>query len=457
MKNLFKTLPALLVAVILAAVTSCSDSKTSELLSVAGDDAMAVVLFNPVDLLKSAGATVEGGNLVLPRGLKKDMPDKTADMLKIRGVDYDRAIMVGYDGRPGAVVAMVVKDADEVESSLKKIGCDKTKAGSRTAYYNSDTNTIFVIENNLLVMIDCWDEDEVEKYVDAAFDEASTPLASWKADMLASRGSKTVFGVILPPARELDAAIAFSVELTGAKAMVEAEIRDQDGKETTLSELVGVDFAPVGDMMSQLGGKSLVAAAFGGFKDTNLAKVLDKFDVSPRRAGLSGVDESYLRLLSGGVFASFDMADRQSRRYDNIKNYLAVFGVSAVEGRGDKLLSESVDYMRDNGLTVRSDDDGYLVKAIVADFNLKADGDLVVVSTEERPEGAMSSDDCIAFLTFDVPADLGVFKELPYRIRFGMKGTARVYESKAEAEVEFVGSDKPFLATVMEMSNSNRD
>lgn len=86
MKKFCNLLFSAVVALLLFGVTSCSDSKTKELLSVAGDDAVAVVMINPVQVLKSLDATFENGQVTLPSSLKKLAGDDVKQISKLRGI-----------------------------------------------------------------------------------------------------------------------------------------------------------------------------------------------------------------------------------------------------------------------------------------------------------------------------------------------------------------------------------
>lgn len=457
MSKLFKLGLTILVAVIMAATSSCSDKKTSELLGAIGDDAVSTVFIKPVELLKSCGATLDNGSLTLPQSLKRALGKDASSLTELRGIDYDLVAVGVYRNSPDAVVFARIKDVSDLASSLKKLGYKKQTVDGHVVFVEEEGSGVVAVSDDLLFSFDCWNQDNLEVYIERVFDRASAPVTAWKADAISSKSSGAVYGLVASPDSKIDYAVAFSVHLDGSKAVMKTECLNLDGKE--VAWLDGVPGSPelsfLGQEMRYVSEKDIFAFASVGFKDMSLYRAIDKYDLKYfLPSSMRGLDEDFLKSINGGMFCSVNMADASTRRYDNFKNYQFNAGFTAIDGRGDRILKDIVNMARDAGLSVRADGDGYAVKIDgTGTVMAECKDDIVVFSSAEKSGesrmSASSADDCYAWMAVNIPENFGPLKE--YRINCGIKGRAYVRSTSAELSIEFTGTDKPFLESLVEL------
>lgn len=464
MKKFCNLLFSAVVALLLFGVTSCSDSKTKELLSVAGDDAVAVVMINPVQVLKSLDATFENGQVTLPSSLKKLAGDDVKQISKLRGIDYERVMFVAYDKSPGEMFAVLIKDGAEVESSLKKFGMKKKSIGDKAVFLEDSEygGPVAFAEGNVLVYISYMSYDSeyeggLKKRINKLLDRMAEPLADWKVSALQSRSSKTMYGVVVSPVKKIDLAMAYSVELDGAKARFEGKVMNTSGKEIDLSSEFPVELAPIGNLARHISDNDNMAFAFGGLKDMSVLKALDKYgeawmlrSIDSNLRGLPFDSEDILKALNGGFFFTGNL-ENPAKQPRNLKGITGAIGVSTLDGRGEKLLRNLKSLAKEAGQKVTDDGDGFEVKVPdMGNIRFGVDGECLFMATAEKsPNSTMGSkDDWYAFAAVNLPANNFGFKELG--IKFGVKANAHISKDEIEAEIELTDTDKPFLLTLVE-------
>lgn len=454
MKKLIKSGALLVMAVVLATLASCNKGASSEMLALAGDDATVVAFFNPVEVLKNAGATVEDGNLVLPKTLKRTMNDNAKDLMSLRGIDYENVMFVGYlKKRDVVAVVTLIKDAEALATSLKKLDYDKDNLAGLPAFVKDDESTFFLVKDNLLIMSESWSDRE--KTAERLLDNATTPLAQWKVDALASCNSATIYGLVVSPEPKVDMAGTFAVEFKGQTVTGKAECYNLDGKSTSWSEAAGVEFETIGSESRYLSKNDMISLAFGGLKDMSLAKLVDKFP-QLRREFPRGFDTDQLRAFNGGFFMTGSMVNPESRNYENVKNYQFAVGVRTIDDRGERMYKDLISMGR-QFLTVRSgDNDSYVISVPqVGKFASFFKDDHIVVTSEEAPSGSRlgsgALDDCIAWCAINIPAGFAPLKEQGCKL--GFKGEGKVGATTAEVTLEVLGTDKPFLQALIEMAD----
>lgn len=460
MKKTFRQGCLLFFAVLMTALASCSDKKTVDLLDIAGDDAQAIIMIKPVDLLKSFDARIENGKLVLPSALKKNLGSDFDDMLKIEGLDYELGMVATYEEAPRYIMAMNIKDAEALARSLKKLGYSKQTMAGLPAFGNTDESTVCVVKDNTLIVFNSWNPDRWEDCVETLIDRASTPVAAWKKDAIVKNSSNTIYGLGMSPDNRVDLSVPFFINLDGAAMHAEARFYDLDGKTIDWTELTGVGFSTIGEESSFLSSKDAYAFAFGGF-DENLYKVLNKLDDKGFRLpyGMSrNLDEDMLKALTGGIFGSVNIVDPTSRRYDRLSAYNVVAGVKTVEGKGVRLLKNIVGMLKDNGLPIKSGSEGYSFK-IPDQGTVEAyatDNDIVIATVDKTPNSTMSRsalDDCYAWMSLNIPAGFAPLKQ--FGVKVGLKGEYKLKADGMQLDFEFVDTDKPFMATIMDIASRN--
>lgn len=445
------------MAVLMTALASCSDKKTADLLDLAGDDAQVIIMVKPIDVLKSFDARIENGKLVLPASIKKNLGGNLDNMLKIQGLDYELAMMAGYKNSPYFTGIIRIKDADALASSLRKIGCNKSTIADLPVFVDSENDNLYVIKENTLIYFQAWNPDRYEEMVEEVVDRASSPLAAWKKDAIMKNSSNTVYGLAMVDEKNVELSTPFFINLDGSRLRAEARFYDLDGKTIDWTELTGIEFSTIGNEASYLSSKNTFSFAFGGFED-NLYKVLNKLDDKGVRLPYNirrSMDEDIMKALTGGIFASVNVTDPTDRHFDRMSAYSFVGGLSTVDGKGARLLKNVVNMLKDNGVTVRSSNDGYSVK-IPGQGTVEAyatENDVVVASEEKSPNSTMSRsalDDCYAWMAINVPSNFAPLKQ--FKVKVGLKGEYKVKADGMELELEFVDSELPFMATIMDIA-----
>lgn len=447
----------LLIAVLMTALASCSDKKTADLLDLAGDDAQAIIMVKPIDVLKSFDARIEDGKLVLPANIKKNIGNNFNDMLKIQGLDYELAMIATYQQSPYFEAAMGIKDAEALAGSLRKIGCKKSTISGLPVFVDSDNSGLYVIKENTLIYFQAWNSDRYEEYVDEVIDRATSPVAAWKKDAIMKNSSNTIYGLGMVDERGVELSTPFFINLDGSRLRAEARFYDLDGKTIDWTELTGIEFATIGEQASYLSGKNTMSFAFGGFED-NLYKVLDRLNDKGFRLPYNvrrSMDEDIMKALTGGLFCSVNVNDPTDRHFDRMSAYSFVGGLSTVDGKGVRLLKNIVGMLKDNGMNVKSSSEGYTLK-IPNQGTVEAyatDNDIVVASMEKSPNSTMSRsalNDCYGWMAINIPSDFAPLKQ--FKVKVGFKGECKLKADCMELELEFVGSELPFMATIMDIA-----
>lgn len=458
MKKLTRSALVFVLVMVLAALSSCTDKKTTEITGVMGDDAMMMAFIKPIDVLSSCGASIEGGKLVMPRSFKRLLGGdaETPNLSKLRGIDYELIGFAVYSKLPDYELICTIKDAGDFAASLKKLGFDKDKIEGHVVFVNEDERMGVVVAGNLGIMFPCYHGD-VADYVETVTERASEPISAWKADLMARRSSSSIYGLAVSPTSKVDYSVAYSAKLDGARMTVETECFDLDGKSTTWTHMMedDIELATLGDEVKYISKDCLYGFAVAGLKNMSLQKLVDKYgNKLPYMNSFRYVPEEYLKALNGGFFASVGMVDPSSRRYDNYKNYTATAGVTTIDDRGERMLKNLVSMARDNGLTVRTEGDGYMIRMDEMGSAMVECTDGVIHATygdvSNSRMSASSVDGCIAWMGVNIPENFGLLKE--YRISYGFKCDLRVKPTVSELSLEIIGSDKPFLESLIEIA-----
>lgn len=459
MKKLFTSALFALTAIILATMSSCTDKKTTEMLSVVGDDAICIVSLKPIEILKSCDASISDGKLVLPPALKRSIgnSDELNEMLKIKGISYDMVIAAMYDTTPDAIIIIKINDAEELATSLKKTGYSKSKIDGHVVFAKDESSTAYTVSDNLLIGFSCWRESDREEYIERIFDFASTPLAGWKTAMLSKLSSSAISGLVISPERKFEYSLAFSADLSGSKLSGEARWYDLDGKAVSLAEECPVELAYLGSEMKYVSDKDLIAGAWGGFKDMSVYKAIDKYDLGyAARRYTRGIDDDILKALNGGFFFSLNMENPASTKFESMKDFQISCGVTTCDGKGARMLKSLASMGRDMGLNIKGGGDGYTVKIPgQGTIEVTEAGNCIVVATADKSPNsrlsASSLDDCYAWYSVNIPAGFGLLRKA--HINCGFKGQFKITDECAKFNAEFTDNDgKGFLATIIEVS-----
>lgn len=440
MKKLFRFGLAALSLVAMVIASGCSDKRTSNLLGVVGDDAEAVAFFRPVDLLKSLGAKTDGGTLTAPAAAKEFFPN--ADVLKFKGIDYNLAAFAAYDDAPNTVMIAAIKDADALASSLKKLDYEENSVGGKDVYMN-DGSALLILDGQLIAF-DCYDESDLEDYVENIIDRSKKPLDGWKQDLLMARSGKTIYGIIPVDEKidfidaDFDGMVAFDANLNGTKAEVNVNLYDNKGKVITLSEVLGEDLAPIGNLSEHICNDAQIVYAFGGFIDESIfARFLDFY-----RMPISDMDN--VDLLRGLV-ANINVNSFDRRGNPDIESMQVSGAVSIAEGKAHRVFKDMIDLLKDVGARVKSKGDEYIITVGETKVTTREDGDVVVFALGDEFHGSHPSvGDCLAYAAINIPADHPLLNQFA-DLGVGLKGNLKVMESSIHVELDLIDSDQPFL------------
>lgn len=461
--NLLFSAVALLLAL---GVSSCTDSKTKELLSVVGDDAYGVAVVNTIDVLKSLDASFENGQVTLPPSLKKIAGSGVKEISKLRGIDFERVLFAAYDDSPSEMFAALIKDGKEVEASLKKFNMKKKKVGDKAVFIEDTEYTsgaVAFCEGNVLIFYThlwWYDEDDMQKKFEEIFDRATESMEDWKISAIQGNSSSSVFGLFVSPDSKVDVSAAFAINFSGSKATFKAKVMNASGEEVEVNKEFGVEPAMLGNMTKHISDKDHFAFAFGGLKDMSIQDAIEEINIPglsreiERNFRYAPFDsEDFFKVLNGGFFVTANL-ENPAKEPKSLKSVTAAVGVRTVDGRGEKLLKELKSLVKNAGVKVTSEDDGFGVKIPeMGNINVVLDGDCLIAATaEESPNSTMGSENGMAaFLSVNLPSNFFLFKD--YGIKFGVKGQAHISDNVLEGEIELTETDKPFLLTLVEAAD----
>ena len=443
MKKFFKNGLAVLSLVAMLFVTGCSDKKTANLISNVGDNAQAVVLLNPIDVLKSAGATIDGGRLSAPGNIKSILKD--AEFLKIKGIDYNLVAVAAYDDAPRSVIFASVKDEDAVISSLKKLDCDKSTIKGNEVF--TIDGTAYLLLNNQLIRFNYYSESNLEDYVEEVIDRSQDQLDKWKQDLLLSRSGSTAYGFCDcedTPIDELglnfDGCIAFDLTFNGTKASAQVKFVNSKGKDVLISEIVGEDLNTIGDLSKFIYDDAPLSVAWGGIKDESIASLVSKY------AGQNASDLDALDDISGIAY-NLDFTDP-----NDFKSIQTTIALSTVSGNAGKALKDLADLAESVGANVSKKGGVYTFSEAGTEGTMQEQGNVVLVKAGDDFSGANPSvADCLAYVGLNVPSDHPLLKQFA-KLDIGVKGFLKVTDSVISIEVDLVDSDKPFIQKLIELA-----
>lgn len=466
MKKISNLLFSAVVLLLALGASSCTDSKTKELLSVVGDDAYVVAVVNTVDVLKSLDAGFENGQVTLPASLKKIAGSGVKEISKVRGIDFERVLFASYDGQPSEMCAVLIKDGKEVEASLKKFNMKKKKVGDKAVFIEDTDYTggavAFCQGNVLIFYTHLWwyDEDDMQKKFEEIFDRATESVEDWKVSAIQGNSSSSVFGLFVSPDSKLDVSAAFAVNFSGSKATFEAKVMNTSGEEIELNKELGLEPAMLGNMTKHISDKDHVAFAFGGVKDMSILDAIEEVNIPGmsneinRNFRYAPFDaEDFFKALNGGFFVTANL-ENPAKQPKSLKDMTAAVGLRTVDGRGEKMLKELKSLAKNAGVKVTSEDDGFGVKIPeMGNINIVLDGDCLIAATaEESPNSTMGSENGLAaVLSVNLPSNFFLFKD--YGVKFGVKGHAQISDNVLQGEVELTETDKPFLLALVEAAD----
>lgn len=262
LKTLRKQFTLLLLTVILAGLSSCSNGdRRDELLKLIPDDVMMVCTFNPNDFIESAGGKVEDGTIVLPDAAEKIMKmsmskkeRKTLDrFLEPKGLNLHGVVIALFtndNDRTDVMMLFPITDKEKFGEWLDEFKFDDDKEGEYTVYTPKHGREAIVVDGDVAYLVDrVEDSSEAADKVDDWKKEAKKkPLADWKRKYLADGGMASSYMVMLSDINDRDVENFYSLEginedaeiigaqlnLDGLHLQVTASSFDKSGKSTDM-------------------------------------------------------------------------------------------------------------------------------------------------------------------------------------------------------------------------------
>lgn len=476
MKKLSTLLWAMAV-VVATMLSSCSKSDAdsrAELLSQLSDEAFVTVSLDPMALFKSAGATVEGGRVVLPPELqcmtRGDNPvSRIVALSGAKGVDrHSLVVSVTYPEK--VVMLFAISDKGDFSAWARGEGYNESTADGMTVYDAPGEDFAVVVDGNIGSVVNAKGIEAIKLRQQACEAAAANPMPQWRAERLAegdvaiaidgARLKEIVSSIssdFMPEGFQGDYAITV-IDFKGPRIEYKAHAYDRGGKEMEM--LKPGTYKPVStESLALVGGNDLVWALaigddykammrremsmyaheasddYGAVVDSML-NVVDAFAMGisvKKDAGILGFGADS---FSGAIVVDSkkDAVERtMTEGRNNVAALLGGSGVSLTDGP-------------DNSVEINA---GGKMKLYAY-----GRGDRFVLST--NPPAALSpfkgltySDGLVAYMSLNLAPD-----RLPLNLigsSFGIEARAETTAHVSEGYIELTGADGGFIENILKL------
>ena len=458
LKSCFKHGVCLLVGIMIFGLSSCS--KGSDLINVVNDEAVAVIMLQPEQLLNTFDVAVENGQVVIPEDIKSDFTENDIqemnEMLSYtEGVDRSQVLVSvymerkknEYSGRysnvPQVVVVAKVKDQAALDASFAKLEFEKTSSAGYDVYEYSGSQ--FVVAEGLVWVVEnkANGGELVKELLKKA---ADNPLADWKVSKLASISDKAVagLGVIDSSMLEIPLNVNYvmlaGLDLNGATAELKSEVFDIEGKPFDMNQII--KFSHIGDESKFVNDKDLLAFASG------------ENDIIAFVAGMLGNEigpdlAESLRGLNGVFFGSLNMKKSNIGDFEDFNNYDAILGFGCKPEKVDEIYG----MIKELPIAVESDES---LKLMLGEYSVnvtKVENNLIVKTDgyegKDRMRGG-ALDDYVVWSTCNIdPKTFGVFRQA--QISCGVKATSWGTSNSSVLKIEITDTNYNFGHAVASM------
>lgn len=451
MKLLRKLALLWLTLVAVAALQGCSTKAATELLDTVGDDAVAVAVVKPLELLASAGASVGKDGVTLPRDLQSDT--YISRLARLRGVDTELMASAAY--KDVEVLSMAIRDNAEFGRSVKKTGMTKTNVAGFEAFFADDSSdgSFVFIDGDVAFWSYASGAAARERAAKSIMKHLEKPLQDWKREKLAADTGAVAFVACFDKSTGgADMAVAGTIKLDGAKASLSVESFDNKGQAfDAVSAMKGAKALTLGRLADRISASDNLCFAIGGFEGATLGSLLSEGVKSliPYQMQSAETDEA-LDNLTGAAFASIYLPEGIDPADASMFDYNFSVGVGTERGYAAKALSRTVAQVRSLGLPVSGSGHRYAV-TVTDDLAIEAeasDGFLTVSNSGYKARPAVKGiADCYIYAAVNFPPQSALLLEAG--IPFGLKGYVKVMADSADAQLEITGSDRPFIASLI--------
>ncbi|MDO4319038.1 MAG: hypothetical protein Q4C34_00545 [Bacteroidales bacterium] len=428
-----------LVAIVLMASCLWSCSKTdsgsgSGLIELAGEDFTVVSMARPVDILRSAGAEVENGRVVLPQSLT-DGPLHASDMhvlktlCEAKGLALDNLLSLAYYNPRMSAMVLAVTDSGALASSLGGAGWTGVKCDGGEVYTHDAARSVSLMcDGEYLWIVRRGEADAVAKDVEALKGRAARPLPSWLADKLAAVGDEA-----LRMAYQADTTRVFvaAMGLHGPSMTIDVRCAAKtDGAPRTFFEPDSA--CTLGNAAAYVSRDDVVSLGVALPRGFQIARLIQEIDYTIY--SMPGVADA-VRQLDGRLVLSAGIIDPSSLNVMDISNYRVSLALGTGPGHADELLKI---------LRQALGHSSYLP------LDMHADGDLVLIDLNGgcRGDKAAAGGE-MALLSANLPSDSPLARMAGLPCGFTVKGDAD--NDAARLEIAFSDSDRGFVATLLDI------
>lgn len=180
---------AVVVATMLSSCSKSDADSRAELLSQLSDEAFVTVSLDPMALFKSAGATVEGGRVVLPPELQRmtrgDNPvSRIVALSGAKGVDrHSLVVSVTYPEK--VVMLFAISDKGDFGVWARGEGYNESTAEGMTVYDAPGDDFAIVVDGDIASVVNGKGIEAIKVRQQAREAAAAHPLPQWRAERLA--------------------------------------------------------------------------------------------------------------------------------------------------------------------------------------------------------------------------------------------------------------------------------
>lgn len=423
LKPQFKHLCLLFAAAIIA-LSSCTKKDIAHPLDAIGNNADAVALAKPVDLIKATGESSLSG---LARYLNEESYSQIEKIKDIKGLDFDLVGIAKYKALKSPVIIMASKDRGELEKSLKDNYGNAESNDSLSVFIDARNGLGFVVNDDYLYVMPASNADEATDAVSTMAQElAAGPLAPWKRNILTENNMLNALAV--------QDNLCLSMALNCTAKDFDLNIINRDATDGTPSNFLPEgSYAYANDCASHIKKNSLFSFA--------LAKIdLSKISI-PRSAGISRAQLTMLQaFVAGPCYADVEFTGDDPTDFGKLAINGAITS-SSPQVAAVMLSGVSRECSR-SGLPVSSSPAGLTISYDDAMLKVATEGDRLTFKTDYQTSSpsisASELDGCIFRAAVNLPAKLN--KQLN-DAEFGLKAQLKVKDNSVQLKGEFTDTE----------------
>lgn len=445
-----------LVALVLLLVSAASCSKNKEYLGRIPEDAQLVVLADVNTILKSAGGTIEKGEVKLPDYITDAMSntdvretEELIDKIKESGIDpRSGAFFVTQSENP--IVLLKIDDKKKLTSSLEDLDFDLKEEEDGVKYFVKSSGSDFsekrysiaAIDGSFVYILDgMWSSDRkkpikaVRKVITSGKEESikGTDAAKYIADgnaggilvRIPKEASRHMQDMGLSnKVSKLFGTVAMKATLEDEKAVFDVKLFSSDGEEIDkdkIKDIFDTDAHVNESAFDYLSNNTVAAAAMV------LSEKILNGDFGEEYGGSNmslKLIKSMMHKLQGTVVLGFGLNGGIDEFFDfltgNIQKFEGTVVMEAKKGKSKALLNDFKAMFEMSGQEIESSGNEIIVNAGPSNkIYVKADGDFVIasyhpISKKGKPEiaKAFNFGDYSGGIVIDLPADNELMKDL---------------------------------------------